>query len=219
MISPPKCQYKSLLNRTPSTILGEELQKALHKSEHRDLSRKRSLMEMQAATILQGLYMNHIQEKLQAKEEKGTQKKRKLLTDGLPRLLDGDEFFQTVTEHEAALQRKKAEKDARRAERDCYAAAIDEWTKQEQQQKARVAEKRRQYGAAVEEWEREKNRAKQKGQRAGWGKPKLGKIELQLPKLKYAPTKAAEAEEEKDEDEEDEDGQSDGEMGSDNDVN
>ncbi|KAJ8474688.1 hypothetical protein ONZ51_g7033 [Trametes cubensis] len=219
MISPSKRRYRRLLDRTPSTILEEELQKALDESEHRDLSRKRSLMEMQAATVLQGLYVNRVQEKLQAKEEKGTRKKRKLLTDGLPRLLDGDEFFQKVTEHEAVLQREKAEKDARKAERDRYAAAIDEWTKQEQQRKERVAEKRRQYRAAIEEWEREKGRAKQEGRRAGWGKPKLGKIEPQLPKPKYALTKAAEADEERDEDEEDEDGQSDGEMGSDNDVN
>ncbi|KIK95078.1 hypothetical protein PAXRUDRAFT_60672, partial [Paxillus rubicundulus Ve08.2h10] len=64
------------------------------------------LMEMQSNVILQSMYCNKLSGQLAAQEE-GKSKKRKgghLVSDGLPRLLTGDEFFKKVVDHQKAAE-------------------------------------------------------------------------------------------------------------------
>ncbi|KAI0709809.1 hypothetical protein C8Q76DRAFT_571593, partial [Earliella scabrosa] len=54
---------------------------------------------MQAVSILQNIYVKQIQQQLQAYENKKDRpRRRKLMADGLPRLLSDDVFFTQVTE-------------------------------------------------------------------------------------------------------------------------
>lgn len=186
VISPMKRRYEALLQEEPLTSLEVRLQKALAESEGRDTSRKVAMVGMQAATVLQNMYVERVQGQLQAQEEKGGKKKRKLLGDGLPRLMDGDEFFLKVREVEASQEQEKAEKDARKAEKDRYDKEMDAWKVAEKARKQRVAAQREQYHKALTEWEQERALAKKEHRRATLGKPLLGKIEAALPKPKLS---------------------------------
>lgn len=209
IISPMKRRYQVLLSQPPATRLEHRLQEALAESEERDHLRKGVVVDMQAATILQGLYVDRVQEKLQVQKDKEGRKRRKLLSDGLPRLLDGDEFFSRVVEHDAEQEQDKAEKDARKAGRKRYQRALKRWKRGETERKERVAAQRTRYKEAMVKWEREKQLPKQQRQAAAMIKPLLGPIERALPKPTLASTRekenAEESESEEDESEEDED--------------
>ncbi|EIW54947.1 uncharacterized protein TRAVEDRAFT_80985, partial [Trametes versicolor FP-101664 SS1] len=83
-----------------------QLQVALRESEARDSARKSTMVTMQATVILQNVYLDRAQEKLQTQtDQQGKKKKRRVFGDGLPKLLDGQEFFSEVVEYEATQER------------------------------------------------------------------------------------------------------------------
>ncbi|EIW58641.1 uncharacterized protein TRAVEDRAFT_94548, partial [Trametes versicolor FP-101664 SS1] len=136
------------------TELESQLQVALRESETRDDSRKSSMVTMQATVILQNVYIDRAQEKLQSQaDQQGKKKKRRVFGDGLPKLLDGAQFFSEVVEYETTQEREAAAKQARAAEKDAYQAQVQEWEKQVDARKKRVDAQRAQYQAALAEWE------------------------------------------------------------------
>lgn len=180
VVSPQKRRYEALLEEDPLTSLEDRLQKVLAKSKGRDTSRKTMMVGMQAATVLQNVYVGRVQERLQAQDGKTKQKKRKLLGDGLLRLMDGEEFYSQVKDTEAAQEIERVEKSARKAEKERYDAQMDAWKAKEEARKQRVTVQRQQYHDALAEWERERAVAKQEHRRSGLVKPLLGKIEPAL---------------------------------------
>ncbi|KAI0363026.1 hypothetical protein BV20DRAFT_920894, partial [Pilatotrama ljubarskyi] len=152
-------------------------QEALAESERRDYARKKSLVTTQAATVLQTLYVDRVQGKLQSQAEKEGRKRRKLVSDGLPWLMTGEEFFSSVIKHNAAQEREKAEKEK-------YQESLEEWRKLKAARDKRVEAQRMRYKDALSQWEQEKQLAKQEGRRPGWSKPLLGQLERLPPKPK-----------------------------------
>src|SRR5882724_6387821 len=73
---------------------------------------------MQATVLLQGMYVSRAQEKLQGQEnKKANSKKRTMLGDGHPKLLDGDFFNKLVETTEANKRRDTEAREARRAQK------------------------------------------------------------------------------------------------------
>ncbi len=101
-ISPIKQYCADLLARKPSTYLEHELQEALHNSDAHYQALKEKVINIQAASVLQGVYLDRVQERMQSQEEKEgrLKKKGKLLGDGRSRLLDDNVFVAHVAEHE-----------------------------------------------------------------------------------------------------------------------
>lgn len=205
VVSPLKRRYTDLLDEKPQTNLEIHLQSALAESEKREAAHKSTMVGMQAVAVLQNLYVSRVQEKLQVQEEKGAKKKQKLLGDGLPRLMDADDFYSRVVEHEAAQEKDKADKEARQEARKHYDKEMDEWKEKEKLRKEWVAAQRDQYKKAMAAWDRERAMAKEERRRPALTKPLLGKIESALPKPKLSTRVEEEDGEEDDEDDEDAD--------------
>ena len=136
------------------------------------------MVGMQANVVLQDLYVKRAHEHLQEHEERKKNKKRskKLMGDGLPKLLDSDNFFSRVTEHHEAVQREVQHHADRQAQQEEQAAAIVEWKKTETDRKARNDETRLAYQSAIKAWEQERDLAKAERRKSRWNKPKMGAI-------------------------------------------
>ncbi|KAI0056687.1 hypothetical protein BV25DRAFT_1775645, partial [Artomyces pyxidatus] len=136
------------------TEFEQQLQDALHDANTRDGLRKKSMVGMQATVVLQGIYVKQSQRQLQAQEDKRMKKgKKRILSDGLPKLLTSDVFFSQVEEHEAAAEKAVADKEARRVERADHVEAILVWKAEEKARKARVTAQRDKFHKAVKAWE------------------------------------------------------------------
>ncbi|KAI0372545.1 hypothetical protein BV20DRAFT_939943 [Pilatotrama ljubarskyi] len=189
VISPRKRRYTALLADIPATEREAELQKALAESEARDTSRKAAMASMQAASVLQSVYVGRVQENLQAQTGKPSRKKQWLLGDGLPKLLTADRFYSQVVEFNAMQDREQAEKKNRKTERARYEKEKEVWLRSEEGRKKQVAARRKEWKQEVEEWERGKAAAKAERQCFERKKPLLGKLERPLPKPRLAPAK------------------------------
>lgn len=201
IISPfKKRRYGELLELEPITERERLLQDALRDMEAQTRIHKEAMAGMQAATILGGMYVDRAQKQLQALEKKKTEKsKKKLMGDGLPKLLDGDTFFQRVVDHEEQTEREKAEKEQRTTIRAAHSKEITQWQENETARVARNKVKRALHKEVLAAWEEERQRAKAEKRRPGWIKPKLGPIEKPIPRPK---TQAGDDEEELDDDDE-----------------
>ncbi|TBU39133.1 hypothetical protein BD309DRAFT_872939 [Dichomitus squalens] len=179
-ISPMKRLYTHLLNREPTSVLESMYQEALRESEARDQVRKQSVINLQAAVVLQGGYLDKVHQWMQGREQKEAGKKPggKLVGDGLPRLLNKDEFIDEVFKHEQAQKRKAEEKEERKLEKERHTKALERWKEACKARDERVkAQKERYRQAALEEWEDERQLAKTEWRRIGWQKPMLGAVE------------------------------------------
>ena len=102
-----------------------------------------------------------ISEQLAAQDEaKKARKEGRLVGDGLPRLLTGDEFYQRVVDHErAAVQDKVANKN-RRKQKEQRSALLAEWKEVEEARKKQNKEQKAAYCEQLALWTEEKERAK-----------------------------------------------------------
>jgi len=140
---------------------------------------------MQATVLLQGMYVSQAQEKLQGQEnKKANSKKRTMLGDGHPKLLDGDFFNKLVETTEANKRRDTEAREARRAQKKTHSEAMAAWRINEEARKARVAEQRAAYKLEVTAWEEEWEAARVQGGSMKQPKPKLGPVEKMAPKPK-----------------------------------
>jgi hypothetical protein len=204
-ISPFKSRYADLLGREPVTQMERELQDALAQSEAQDERRKHQMVGMQATTMLHAMYASKVQGYLQAHKEnkKAKRSRKKIVGNGMPRLFDADEFYNTVVEAEEESQRQAVEKEERRHRREQHGEALVAWKKEEDERKRRNDERRQEHQAAVKVWETERDQAKLEKRRTGWTKPKLTGIEKPVPRPKK-PTNEEDDDEEDDDDDDDE---------------
>ncbi|KAL1686332.1 hypothetical protein GGG16DRAFT_128772 [Schizophyllum commune] len=131
---------------------------------------RRLLIEYQAVNILNQLYNAQLKEKLAERETKGKKNtpKGRLMGDGMPVVLTGDEFYQRVVEFNEDQKRRLAEKEARKVSREGYRQALEEWEKKRKAQKDAWEVRRKEWQAEVKRWE---------GARARWMKRKAeGKV-------------------------------------------
>lgn len=161
------------------------------------------MLELQAATVLDEMYCSLLRGQLANYEKKVDGKgKGKLMGDGLPQLLSGDEFYERVVEFAKEQECEKVAKESRQQARDSKAEAMKVWKKHEEERKLRNATATLRFREAVEEWKLRKEKAKEKGQRFSEKKPVRGKLEGPIPK----PVLAILAGESGDEDGDDADG-------------
>lgn len=175
---------KEVLTRVPETELEEYLQDALMELIKRESHQEGAIHELRANMVLQSIYCERLRGQLHARESVGKEKKGsgKLLGDGLPRILTGDDFVKKVQEF---AQRQLEEEDARlqkRQEREQYASLLAKWKlldgARKQKDKARTAE----FKEEMRCWKEEQRIAKTEKRRPAWNKPVRGPREPVIPK-------------------------------------
>ena len=105
------------------------MQNALRDADARDEAQKINIAALQGTAVLQGVYVGRVQEKLQSYEEKASKGKGKgkLMGDGMPKLLTGEDFHGKVVEHTTRQDQEKAEKERRKAEKKRYRQEVEAW--------------------------------------------------------------------------------------------
>lgn len=183
-ISPlKKNRNVDLLTMEPMNIREWNLQNALKDAETRDYARKEAVIDLQATAVLQGMYVKKAQIQVQTQAEKGKKKPtRRVLGDGMPRLLDDPTFVAKVVESEERLQKEADDKAERKRRKEARSVELALWKTAEKERKARNDVKRLTHQESVKAWEEERNQAKLEQRRPRWTKPKLGPLESPIPK-------------------------------------
>lgn len=178
-ISPMKRRRSHILDREPSTAHEGELQGLLRQAYERENHLKQVILELQAANVLNGLFIDRVQERLEGQEEKEGRpsKKRKLLGNGLPKLLTDDDVFMAVADCEAEQEREKDLQAKRKEDVERYEGALAAWKILEKERDERVKAQRERYREDKERWDIEKVEATQQGRKVAMARPVLGRIE------------------------------------------
>ena len=155
LISPRHDRYYDLLSKEPCTEQERKLRQALHESEARDMVRKEQVLEMQATSVLQNIYVRGVQAELQAAadyKKKRVGKKVRLNGDGKPKLLTGDEFMELANQKEEEDRELEMAAEHRSNMRYEYHMARNEWEMEECARKERNQRKRAEHQEAMEKW-------------------------------------------------------------------
>ncbi|KAJ6608877.1 hypothetical protein B0H10DRAFT_2226474 [Mycena sp. CBHHK59/15] len=175
----------------------------MREAENRDNLRKRAMLDMQAATVLAGMYSNRAQSQLQGIEERKQKKRgKRKMGDGKAKYFSGDDFYQLCLDDEKAKEDEAAEKEQRRVQREAHTSELAEWKKNNAAIRARNEAKKAKYAADKAAWDVESVAAKLQKRRPGWTKPKVKDYGVEV--LLLRPKKPAD--EEKDESEEESEG-------------
>jgi hypothetical protein len=179
----------SALMIQPSTKNELLLLAALREAENRNQRSEVHTFELQAANILNEAYVDRLVKKLAAQEEKQAKKKKKttrLVGDGLPRLLTGDEFYEMAKGKEREAEEAARQKEVRKDGRSAYKVALERWKVAEQERKDAKAVASSAFQKELAAWERKRDAAKKKGKKITDLKPKrpVQPAALVRPKLK-----------------------------------
>lgn len=176
-------RYPELLNVEPETDRERLLQRALRKTEAREETARRHILQMQASTVLLQKYCDRVRSQLatvEKKKGKGKGKNKRLHGDGMPRLLTGDDFFFRVQQAAEEQEKAAADKSARADQLTKYQDEMKEWRARDDERKLRNKAKREAWEQAKADWTAGKAFAKERGvQWTGGKKPVLGKLENQ----------------------------------------
>lgn len=189
LVSPTHNRYHNLLSKEPRTEQERQLQQALHESEVRGEARKEQVLEMQAASVLQNLYVRGVQSELQAAaDHKKRREKRKvrLNGDGKPKLLTADEFMELADRKEQEDRALVAAIEHRNNMRYEYHMAMNEWEVQERARKEGNEMRRREHREALEKWSSAQKQVKTEGKGSHEKKPVREPFERPMPRPKLA---------------------------------
>ena len=181
LISPiqKESRYKALLDQPPATTEEAELQNTLRECEVCDEACKSTLLCQQAASVLNGQYLQRVQGQLQHAEQekakKNNWKEVRKLGDGKARLLTSREFVQMVDEAQKVQEDDERNKEKRGKAREEHSTALAVWKKADTEHVERNKVLRANHQAAVKAWE--------SGGKKG-SKPKLSNIERAIPRPK-----------------------------------
>ena len=120
-LTPTRRRKHQLLDVDPKNETERTYQDALHQSYTREDQSKAELIRVQSSVVLQAMFCERLSSQLAAQEEKqkSTHKRKgKLIGDGLPRLLTGDEFHGRVVEHEKVVVEEDKAREEQRKQRD-----------------------------------------------------------------------------------------------------
>lgn len=188
LVSPTRNRYHDLLSEEPQTEQERRLQQALCESEARDGARKEQVLEMQATSVLQNLYVRGVQAELYAaanhKKQRG--KKVRLNGDGKPKLLTADEFMELTNQKEEEDQALVEAAEHRNNMRYEYHMAREEWEAQEHARKERNRERRIEYQKELEKWSNAQRQAKAEGKGSQGNKPVRKPFGKPIPQPKLA---------------------------------
>jgi hypothetical protein len=128
----------NMLDVNPSTTNEVLLLAALREAEEQCTMYKKCVIALQAQAVLTEAYCNKLRYQLAFKEEKlaNPDVPGKLVEDGLPWLLSGDEFYERVVKFTQWQKEKAQEKEVRKERRKATKIALDEWKKAEIVRKA-----------------------------------------------------------------------------------
>ncbi|KIK36679.1 hypothetical protein CY34DRAFT_93971, partial [Suillus luteus UH-Slu-Lm8-n1] len=187
VISPIKQKQGYILSIQPRTHNEVLLLSALCEAESANAALKRCVIELQATNVLNQLHCSQLRGQLANQEAKKQSKKKngKLMSDGLPQLLSGDEVYERVMNHEKELKRVADDKKTRREERDRRSGALATWKRLEDERKRENNEQRTRYREAVGIWNEEKSKAKLSKQTFTLKKPVLGKLQPPVPRPRF----------------------------------
>ncbi|KAJ6632593.1 hypothetical protein B0H10DRAFT_2206951 [Mycena sp. CBHHK59/15] len=119
------------------------------------------MLDMQAATVLAGMYSNRAQSQLQAIEERKQKKRgKRKMGDGKAKYFSGDDFHQLCLDDEKAKEDEAVEKEQRRVQREAHASELAEWKKNNAAIRARNEAKKAKYAADKAAWDVESVAAK-----------------------------------------------------------
>lgn len=177
-ISPPRNMSTDISTIAPQTQKEAYLLTALQESRAHEIALKQRLLHLQAANILNEAYCSKLRGQLAHYEGKkeDTGGKGRLMGDGLPCLLLGEEFYQKVLDHEAWIKREKQAKNARQRMKVNRTQALAEWRRLEDERKAENAARREEWEAEKQAWEVQKADAKVKKIKFTVKRPVLGKL-------------------------------------------
>lgn len=158
---------QSLLDIEPKTTI-----EALLQAELREARKK--ILQLQAANILNESYCNKLRFELAYKEEKENAPKQrgKLVGDGLPRLLSGDDFFERVVEFTKWQREEAAKKAEKQRERESIKGAVEDWKKREEERKKENQARKDRYHKALETWQKAKTKWVSGGKKGKFGVPR-----------------------------------------------
>jgi hypothetical protein len=191
----------------PQTANENLLLDTLHKREQDAEDLHRRILELQAANILNEMYCSMLRGQLSHYEKKKNIPKGmgKLVGDGLPRLLSGDEFYERVVEFTDRQRRTEKDRAERNEARDERVEAMKVWHKADEERKRQNTTRRQRYKEEKAMWETEKKLAVAQKKRFGVPAPKLGKCPGPYPKPAVA-VPLGESENESDDGPEEEEG-------------
>ena len=168
----------------PTTANEFLLLAALQESQNQNICTEVHAFELQASNILNEAYVKQLCAKLVAQEEKHNKKKLiKLVSDGIARLLSGDESYELAQQKEKEMHEVMREKERKMDGELLYKAAIEEWEVVEQAWKGAKTLATANLKKAVKAWEKKQDAAgvketcftliKPKGDPAPKASPKL----------------------------------------------
>ncbi|KAF5334791.1 hypothetical protein D9611_012962 [Ephemerocybe angulata] len=184
-ILPPSQTVSSILTITPKTTNETLLLAALREATADNEALRRRVVESQAANILNEAYCNKLRFQLAAKEEKGKKKgKGKLMGDGLPRMLTGDEFYEKVVQFTEWQKEEEARKAAQIDNKALWQQAVKKWEEDEVVRKAENEAIKKRNKEKQTKWQNDKKAATKAKQTFSTPKPTPEKITRQPPKPK-----------------------------------
>ncbi|KAI6019098.1 hypothetical protein EDC04DRAFT_2576127 [Pisolithus marmoratus] len=184
-VTPTRKHSHRLLEREPESDLECAYQGALQLSLARENQAKAALVGMQSTVVLQSLFCGRLSNQLAAQEDKQKEQKKrrgKLVGDGLPRLLTGNEFYSRVVEFERSAADEELERRSRQKRREERAEEMAVWKAAEVERRERNKARKLAYKVELATWEVERDAAKLLRRQPCWKQPKLGKLEPPLPK-------------------------------------
>ena len=158
---------------------------ALQEAENRNARNEIYQYELQASNILKEAYTERLRKALETKEEKRSKRgTTKLVGDGLPRVLTGDEFYELAVEKGNEIREVARQKEARKDGRLVYKAAMEEWKVADQKRKEECDMIKADRDKAIAAWEKRKATAMKRGKKFTEFKPKSALLPKVIPKPK-----------------------------------
>lgn len=148
------------------------------------------MIGMQASVILDDVYVDKVQRHLQAKESQKVKGKWTVFGDGMPKLLDGEEFYQIVEVNEETMQQKAKAKEEKEHQRKAHSEELKQWKVVDDQREAHNKEQDAVYHTALRTWEHERNDAKAGKRKPCWLRPKQSEFGYEGPIPKPMPVSA-----------------------------
>lgn len=123
---------KNMLTYQPVTHMEAELLAALHMAAGAHNAQRTSLLHAHATMVLQNTYCERVKGQLAASEKTAHRgKSKRLMGDGMPQLLTGEEFYQRVVDHNELAAQELVNRGRREQARAAYQAALENWTRSE----------------------------------------------------------------------------------------
>ncbi|KAH7101946.1 hypothetical protein BKA62DRAFT_596829, partial [Auriculariales sp. MPI-PUGE-AT-0066] len=143
------------------------------------------LLNVHAKMVLQNSYCQRLKAQLGAEERKTKKtrsKKIRLHSDGMPRILTNDKFYEQVVEAERVAEREENQRLQRAAARKAYDQAVEDWQQIEDARKTQNIALKLRYAELKKNWENERDRAKRARTKPRWDLPKCGPLGKQIPR-------------------------------------